>query len=111
MMLQTFQRFGVVLLLASAGVACAQQQRTSPTLDSSGSCSRDKFGKQSGDVTVGMTIDATGQPTDVQALSSDHDDLIPCALDIARGSHFRPATKNGKPVQAHISMQIHVSVN
>jgi len=58
-----------------------------------------------GDVKCDALVDATGKVTAVKAISGPTS-LRAAALDAVRGYQYKPATKNGQAVAAHVTATV-----
>jgi periplasmic protein TonB len=59
-----------------------------------------------GTVTISFAISAEGLPFDLHLIRSVYPDLDESALRAVRRLRFKPATRDGKPVPAHVTIDV-----
>ena len=63
-------------------------------------------------VVVEITVDAAGNSTDVKlAQPTGNDELDKLAVDTARKWKFKPATRDGQPVESRVRLHIEFQVS
>jgi TonB family protein len=63
-----------------------------------------RMSQQQGNVLVIARIDRQGKLQDITPIATSHDGFIPPTLDALRLWKFRPATKNGKPIEVAVNI-------
>jgi TonB family protein len=102
----------VVLCLASLvapGGAWGQSASSVPSLVRQGLPTSAVVGE--GQVTVRVLVTANGTASDAQIERSNNADDNPAALEIARSSVYRPAIRNGKPIDAPYVMALNFAAS
>lgn len=62
--------------------------------------------QQQGNVLLVGRIDSQGNVQNLRAFAASHDDLVPPALDAVRQWRFKPATRDGKPIDIAMNVAV-----
>jgi TonB family protein len=68
-------------------------------------------GKQQGNVQIGLIVGTDGLPRNLHLLCTDWPSLNEKALEAVRRWRFQPGTKDGKPVQIEIEIEVEFHLN
>ena len=66
--------------------------------------------QQQGNVLLVGRIDPRGKVQDLRAVAASYDDLVPAALDAVRQWEFKPATRDGKPIDIAVNVAVRFRV-
>jgi TonB family protein len=67
---------------------------------------RARMQRQRGTVVISFIVNPDGLPADLHLIRSAHKDLDDSAMRAVRGFRFKPAVMAGRPVPAHITMDV-----
>ena len=66
--------------------------------------------KLSGDVIVGLTVDAAGEPQNVHVTRGLGNELDEKAIEAVQQYRFKPATKDGEPVAVALNVAVNFQI-